>query len=224
MNVNHRRLLQLFAFLAAWAVVVVARLVQVQIVRHDYYVNKAQRQQERTLALSPVRGAILDSRKRVLAESVSAESIYADPQSIGDRRATARALAAALHEDARELDTKLASNSSFVWIARQLPLDVALEQGREGHAASRCAADHVSGRWRGAQPARRRQRRHPDHRLHRAVHRRARATEGSRQVPRLRRLRHRDGSPRRNDPGHGLMAHLRPQPFRRLRARILAES
>src|SRR5260221_1472503 len=127
MNINHRRLLQLFAFLAAWAVVVVARLVQVQIVRHDYYVNKAQRQQERTLALSPVRGAILDSRKRVLAESVSAESIYADPQSIGDRRATALALGAALHEDAKELDMKLASNSSFVWIARQLPLDVALE-------------------------------------------------------------------------------------------------
>jgi len=127
MNVNHRRLLQIFAFLAAWAVVVVARLVQVQIVRHNYYVNKAQRQQERTLALSPVRGAILDSRKRVLAESVSAESIYADPQSIGDRRATALALGAALHEDAKELDAKLASNSSFVWIARQLPLDVALE-------------------------------------------------------------------------------------------------
>src|SRR5258708_24153892 len=127
MTVNHRRLLQLFAFLAAWGVVVAARLVQVQIIRHDYYVNKAQRQQERTLALSPVRGAILDSRKRVLAESISAESIYADPQSIGDRRATARALGAALHEDARELDTKLASNSSFVWIARQLPLDVALE-------------------------------------------------------------------------------------------------
>jgi cell division protein FtsI (penicillin-binding protein 3) len=127
MNLNHRRLLQLFAFLAAWAVVAIARLVQVQIVRHDYYVNKAQRQQERTLALSAVRGAILDRRGRVLAESVSAESIYADPQSIGDRKATARVLAVALHEDARELDAKLGSNSSFVWIARQLPLDVALE-------------------------------------------------------------------------------------------------
>jgi cell division protein FtsI (penicillin-binding protein 3) len=127
MNLNHRRLLQLFAFLAAWALVVVARLVQVQLVRHDYYVNKAQRQQERTLALNPVRGAILDSRQRVLAESVSAESIYADPQSIGDRKATARALAIALHESPREMEQKLASDGGFVWIERQLPLEVAAE-------------------------------------------------------------------------------------------------
>src|SRR5258706_15295382 len=127
MNVNHRRLLQLFAFLAAWAVVVVARLVQVQLVRHDYYVNKAQRQQERTLALNPVRGAILDRRERVLAESVSAESIYADPQSIVDRKGTAKALAVALHGDARELSEKRASNPGFVWSARQLPLDQTAE-------------------------------------------------------------------------------------------------
>jgi cell division protein FtsI (penicillin-binding protein 3) len=123
MNLTNRRLLQLFAFLAAWAVVVIARLVQVQLVRHDYYINKAQRQQERTLALAPVRGTILDRRERVLAESVSAESIYADPQSIGDRRRTAKALAAALHDDPREIAAKLDSNAGFVWIARQLPLD-----------------------------------------------------------------------------------------------------
>src|SRR5258706_2653559 len=127
MNVNHRRLLQLFAFLAAWAVVVVARLVQVQLVRHNYYVNKAQRQQERTLALSPVRGAIRDRRGRVLAESVSAESIYADPQSIGDRKATAKALSLVLHEDRRALEQKLTSDGGFVWIERQLPLGVTTE-------------------------------------------------------------------------------------------------
>ena len=56
--------------------------VQVQLVRHDHYVARAQRQQERTLALNPVRGSILDARGRVLAESIAAESIYADPQAI----------------------------------------------------------------------------------------------------------------------------------------------
>ncbi len=70
MNVSQRRLLQLFAFLAAWALVIVARLVHVQLVKHDHYVARAQRQQERTLDLNPVRGSILDSRERVLAESV----------------------------------------------------------------------------------------------------------------------------------------------------------
>ena len=96
---SSRRLLQLFAFLAAWALVIIARLVQIQIIRHDDYVARAQRQQERTLALSPVRGSILDAQGRVLAESVAAESVYADPQAITDRRAASKALASI-----RELD------------------------------------------------------------------------------------------------------------------------
>src|SRR5689334_19828515 len=52
-NLPQRRLLYLFAILAAWAVIVVARLVQIQLVRHDYYVARAQRQQELTLTLTP---------------------------------------------------------------------------------------------------------------------------------------------------------------------------
>src|SRR5205085_11615438 len=84
------------------------------------------RQQERTLALNPVRGSILDSRGRVLAESVAAESIYADPQAISDPRGVARALAAipGMSVTAREIETKLRGNGSFAWIARQLPLEV----------------------------------------------------------------------------------------------------
>ena len=127
MSLPHRRLLQLFAALAAWAFVVVARLVQVQLVRHDYYVARAQRQQERTLALNPVRGSILDARHRVLAESVAAESIYADPQAIADKRAAANQLAPILGISAREIEAKLRGNGSFAWIARQLPLEVSRE-------------------------------------------------------------------------------------------------
>src|SRR5687767_3070279 len=126
MNVSQRRLLQLFAFLAAWALIVVARLVHVQLVKHDHYVARAQRQQERTLALNPVRGSILDAKNRVLAESVPAESIYADPQAIANKREIARKLAGiqGIGLTAREIESRLRGNGSFAWIARQLPLDV----------------------------------------------------------------------------------------------------
>src|SRR5437588_68882 len=93
MPITQKRLLYLFAALTAWAVIVIARLVQIQIVRHGEYVVKAARQQERTLALQPVRGSIVDRHGGILAESVAAESIYADPQAIGDRVQTAKALA-----------------------------------------------------------------------------------------------------------------------------------
>jgi cell division protein FtsI (penicillin-binding protein 3) len=126
MTPSYRRLLQLFAFLAVWALVIIARLVQIQIVRHDEYVARAQRQQERTLALNPVRGSILDAQGRVLAESVAAESVYADPQAITDRRAAAKALAVIKELDMTpaEIAQKLGSDGGFVWIARQLPLEI----------------------------------------------------------------------------------------------------
>jgi cell division protein FtsI (penicillin-binding protein 3) len=126
MPLSHRRLLQLFAFLAAWALVVIGRLVQVQVLNHDHYVQRAQRQQERTLELKPVRGSILDARGRVLAESIAAESIYADPQAIRDKKSVARALAAVpgIGMTARQLEAKLGGDRSFAWIARQLPLEV----------------------------------------------------------------------------------------------------
>ena len=127
MPLQQKRLLQLFAILAAWGVIVVARLVQVQLVRHDHYVARAQRQQERTLALNAVRGSIFDSRKRVLAESVAAESIYADPQAIADKRAVAKKLADIIGTTPREIEAKLSADGSFAWIARQLPLETTRE-------------------------------------------------------------------------------------------------
>jgi len=127
MSKSGKRLLQIFAVLAAWAIIVVARLVQVQIVRHDEYMNRAVRQQERTLELSPVRGRILDARGRILAESIAAESIYADPQAITNRAAVAAKLAPILRIPHRDIEARLKSDAGFVWIARQVPLEIAAE-------------------------------------------------------------------------------------------------
>jgi cell division protein FtsI (penicillin-binding protein 3) len=125
-TLQQRRLLQLFAFLAAWAIVVVARLAQVQLVRHDEYVAKAQRQQERTISLSPVRGSILDARERVLAESVAAISIYADPQAVTEPREVAKVLAKVPGIDLtqKEIEKRFAGGGAFVWVARQLPVEL----------------------------------------------------------------------------------------------------
>jgi cell division protein FtsI (penicillin-binding protein 3) len=129
MTASHKRLIQLFAALTVWGLIVVARLIQVQLVRHDYYTTRATRQQERTVSLNPVRGSIIDARGRVLAESVSAVSIYADPQLVTDRKAAAKTLAmiSGVGLQPREIEQKLASDSGFVWIARQLPLDAAAQ-------------------------------------------------------------------------------------------------
>ncbi|HSP15945.1 MAG TPA: penicillin-binding transpeptidase domain-containing protein [Thermoanaerobaculia bacterium] len=150
MTVPHKRLLQIFAVLAAWAVIVVGRLIQIQIVRHDEYTNRAMRQQERTLDLSPVRGAILDARGRVLAESVAAESIYADPQAITNRRAVAAKLSPILDIPAREIEARLKSDAGFVWIARQVPLEVAAQVRTLGIGGIDFIEDHRRAYPRGS--------------------------------------------------------------------------
>lgn len=129
MALSQRRILQLFAILAAWALIVIVRLGQVQLVNHNHYVQRAQRQQERTLDLKPVRGSILDARGRILAESIAAESIYADPQAIKDPKRVARALAGiqGIGMTARQIEGKLRGDRSFAWVARQLPLEVTAE-------------------------------------------------------------------------------------------------
>jgi len=125
MTTPNKRLIQIFAFLAAWALVVVARLVQIQLVRHADYTNRAQRQQERTLSLNPLRGSILDARGRVLAESVSSETVYADPQAVPNIERTAKALASMGVGTRDDIEDKLRGRGSFVYLGRQVSMDAA---------------------------------------------------------------------------------------------------
>ncbi len=127
MMTSRRRLLMVGAFLTAWALVVAGRLFQISVLRHDAYIARAARQQERTIELTPVRGSIRDTQGRILAESVPAKSIYADPQAVIDPKATAKILAdlKGLEIDRNGLERKLSGIGEFTWIARQVPDDIA---------------------------------------------------------------------------------------------------
>ena len=127
MKRSRRRLALLVTVLIFWTAVVVARLAQVQLLRHDHYLARAAKQQERTVTLAPVRGSIVDAEGRILAESVVAESFYADPQLVVHPRNAARALASIpeLKLNREDLVRKLRAPNEFVWIARQVDPPVA---------------------------------------------------------------------------------------------------
>ncbi len=94
MNGVRRGRTRLFALiLTAWAAVVVARLVQIQIAQGSRYRARAARQQERRIEIAASRGSILDREGRELAVSVEASSIYAIPDDVQKPRAVAQALA-----------------------------------------------------------------------------------------------------------------------------------
>jgi cell division protein FtsI (penicillin-binding protein 3) len=94
--------------LAFWTVALEARLVYLQVVQHEELTARANRQQLRTVTPPAKRGDILDRNGRVLAYSVDADSIFADPSEITDRGKVAQLVCGALDRcDARERQAML---------------------------------------------------------------------------------------------------------------------
>ena len=102
-----------------------------QIVQHKQYVERAERQQQRTFEVAPRRGVLYDRNMHELAMTVQVDSIYADPADVDDKKAAAHTLAAIVHtdpEDKRTTETeianRLAAGKNFAWIARRVSNDV----------------------------------------------------------------------------------------------------
>lgn len=125
-----RRALVLAVLLGGWALLVVVRLAQIQIVRGPAYRRKARLQQERTIVIEPRRGAILDRQGRELAVSVEAASVFAVPEKVAEPAAEASRLSRLLGVPEKELAARLSSDHSFVWLARKVDESVAAELRR----------------------------------------------------------------------------------------------
>ncbi len=102
------------------------RLFELQVVRHDEFVKRARRQQERTVELAPRRGAIVDRDGRSLAVTATVESVFAIPSDIDDPSAVAKALAPVVGQPVTELKKKLSDRErDFVWVARRVSEETA---------------------------------------------------------------------------------------------------
>src|SRR5262252_1302300 len=118
----HVRLLIVAGVALLWMTAVFGRLGYLQLVRHSAYLTRAQHQQQRTIEITPKRGAIYDRNMHPMAMSVPVESAFAVPAEIGDNRAmAARLLSRELGIPRDVLETRFADGGSFVWILRKLP-------------------------------------------------------------------------------------------------------
>src|SRR5207302_4017957 len=89
------------------------------------YVQRAQRQQQRSLDIAPQRGVIYGRDGHELAMSVSVDSIFAVPSEIPDPGTRATLLARILGDDPHEVLARLHSSRAFCWIARKVDSDSA---------------------------------------------------------------------------------------------------
>src|ERR1700740_2942611 len=64
-------------FFLLWAGSITARLFWLQVVRHSDYVERAQKQQQRTFEVAPRRGVLYDRNLHEMAMTVQVDAIYA---------------------------------------------------------------------------------------------------------------------------------------------------
>jgi cell division protein FtsI (penicillin-binding protein 3) len=119
-------------FFILWTVTICGRLFWLQVFRHREFVERAEKQQQRTFEVAPRRGVLYDRNLHELAMTVQADSIYAVPPEIEDKKAAAHLLAALVHTDPadaqtneEQIDERLENGHSFAWVARRVTPEVA---------------------------------------------------------------------------------------------------
>jgi cell division protein FtsI (penicillin-binding protein 3) len=120
-----KRLVALFAMMVLALGAILVRLSVLQVSQAASLRDRALDQRVRTVTLPAARGQILDRNGEALAISLEARDIYADPRYVEDPWRAAVALAPLLDLDVRDLVETLSQEGTFVWIARQVDLDVA---------------------------------------------------------------------------------------------------
>ena len=101
---------------------VAARLVYLQVVMGPVATAQAREQRMRDVVLPPRRGTIYDREGEPLAVSVDARTVYANPNAIDDKKATAAALASVLGGSPESYEAKLDRKSGFAYIARRVDI------------------------------------------------------------------------------------------------------
>ncbi len=110
---------------AVVAVVWCARLVYLQVIAADRLSSEAAAARTSSIEISPRRGTIYDRNGNILASSVDATTIYANPKEIEDVPETAEALADVLGGDADDYKGLITEDTTFVYVKRKADVDVA---------------------------------------------------------------------------------------------------
>jgi len=98
------------------------RLFWLQVVKAPEYTAKASSQRMRDIEVPARRGTIYDREGEPLAKSMPASTIYASPNTIKDKSATAHTLASVLGGKVKEYEEKLNRDTGFVYIARKVDM------------------------------------------------------------------------------------------------------
>jgi len=114
----------LFVLFAAFAALA-GRALWLQGVSNEFLVKQGKSRYERTIELPATRGKIMDRNGQVLASSLPVKAVWAIPDDVlKSPTAKLRQLARLLEMSDTELHKKLDSDRTFVYLKRQVEMDV----------------------------------------------------------------------------------------------------
>lgn len=102
------------------------KLLLIQFFRSEHLTSLAEKQQNYSVPIEPVRGSIYDRKLRPLAVNVTVYSIYANPRRMkaAEKDIAVRKLGEILKINSADLREKLNRDKFFVWLMRKVPLEL----------------------------------------------------------------------------------------------------
>ncbi len=97
------------------------RAFDLQVLQEKQWGERAEKQHQKVIPLTPQRGTIFDSNGEKLAVSIDVNSIYVEPRKLEDRSDATKKLAKVLGLSKKTVTAKLKGNNNFVWLKRQIP-------------------------------------------------------------------------------------------------------
>ncbi|MYB51939.1 MAG: transpeptidase family protein [Acidobacteriia bacterium] len=118
---SNRRILAVVCVAAGWILLVLAKLVDLQVLQHEQLSAKATRQHVGSVDIPARRGHLIDRHGRELALSMQMDSIGIFSNHVSDPPAVAAALAEAVAVDEQALRRRI-ERGGFQWVKRMVTL------------------------------------------------------------------------------------------------------
>ncbi|HSW38654.1 MAG TPA: hypothetical protein VLL97_04095, partial [Acidobacteriota bacterium] len=119
---NPARLALVIIGITVWCAFILFRLIQLQIVEHESFVQKAAKGQQTSRSIHAPRGVIYDSSMYELALNVGVSTAIAEPRRIKNIPETAQKLASILELNPQELTKRMMdpARRNYLMIKRQI--------------------------------------------------------------------------------------------------------
>ncbi|MCI0613333.1 penicillin-binding protein [bacterium] len=108
----------------AWIGIIILRLFFLQVIKHEHYIARANKQRQSVVTLYPERGPILDRKNRQLAISIEEASVYGITEEMKNPQEVIEAIGKITNVNAKDVLAHT-ENKSFFWIARKIPQEKA---------------------------------------------------------------------------------------------------